>query len=157
MLLQTRVEFSAPGAPEVLSRRLAATASDVTTATVPPEPVEFAPRSIPIEYLQQLEEAQAGARRMYSAPDPAVSFRELPADPDARFGFAVLDAKEGWMRVELSRGAGEGWVRTDTLAGAADLKGTFPELLYLIHESSGWGRWGSRTTWRSRGRSDRRK
>jgi hypothetical protein len=94
---------------------------------------------------------------MYSAPDPAVSFRELPADPDARFGFAVLDAKEGWMRVELSRGAGEGWVRTDTLAGAADLKGTFPELLYLIHESSGWGRWGSRTTWRSRGRSDRRK
>jgi hypothetical protein len=131
MLLQTRVEFSAPGAPEVLRWRLGATASDVTTATVPPEPVDFAPRSIPIGYLQQLQEAQAGARRIYSAPDPAASFWELPADPDARFGFVVLDAKEGWMRVEVSNRAGEGWVRTDTLAGAADLKGTFPELHFI--------------------------
>jgi hypothetical protein len=68
---------------------------------------------------------------MYEAPDPASSFWELPADPEARFGYVVLEARDGWMHVQLSRGAGEGWVRTDTLAAATDLKGTFPELHFI--------------------------
>jgi hypothetical protein len=68
---------------------------------------------------------------MYAAPDPMASFWELPADPEARFGFVVLDSKDGWMRVQLSRGAGDGWIRTDALAAGADLQGTFPELHFI--------------------------
>ena len=131
MLLQTRVEFSVPGAPEVLSWTLGPGDEAATTATVPADPVDFAPRAIPFAYLQQLAAAQAGARRIYEAPDPASSFWELPADPEARFGYVVLEARDGWMRVQLSRGAGEGWIRTDTLAAATDLKGTFPELHFI--------------------------
>lgn len=131
MLLQTRVEFAVPGAPEVLSWNLGPGDEPATTATVPADPVDFAPRAIPIAYLQQLASAQSGARRMYDAPDPASSYWELPADPEARFGYVVLDARDGWMRVQLSRGAGEGWIRTDTLAAATDLKGTFPELHFI--------------------------
>ncbi len=130
MLLQTRVEFSAPGAPEVLSWSLGP-GDAAATATVPPDPVDFAPRAIPIAYLQQLAAAQAGARRMYEAPDPSSSFWELPADPEARFGYVVLEARDGWMRVQLSRGAGEGWMRTDALAASTDLQGTFPELYFI--------------------------
>jgi hypothetical protein len=131
MLLQTRVEFSTPGAPEVMTWSLGPTAGEATTGTVPPEPVDFAPRAIPLAFLQQLAAAQTGARRMYKTPDPAASYWELPADAEARFGYVVLDAKPGWMRVELARGAGEGWIRTDTLTGSQDLQGTFPELHFI--------------------------
>jgi hypothetical protein len=131
MLLQTRVEFSVPGAPEVLSWSLGPGDDAVTTATVPADPVDFAPRAIPMAYLQRLAAAQAGARRMYSAPDATASFWELPADPEARFGFVVLDARDGWMRVQLLGGAGEGWIRTDALAASTDLQGTFPELYFI--------------------------
>lgn len=131
MLLQTRVEFAVPGAPEVLSWNLGPGDEPATTATVPADPVDFAPRAIPIAYLQQLAAAQAGARRIYEAPDPASSFWELPADPEARFGFVVLDARDGWMRVQLSPGTGGGWMRTDALAASTDLQSTFPELHFI--------------------------
>jgi hypothetical protein len=131
LLLQTRVEFSVPGAPEVLSWNLGSGGDAATTATVPADPVDFAPRAIPIAYLKQLASAQADAQRMHEAPDPTSPFWELPSDPEARFGFVVLDERPGWMQVRLTAGAGEGWIRTDSLAAASDLQGSFPELHFI--------------------------
>jgi hypothetical protein len=129
--LQDSAAFVTAGRPDILTWSIPASEPIQTTASLPADPVMFAPRIIPLNLLERLEPAQRRARRLHATPDEASSFVEIPDDPEARFGYQVLEAKEGWMHVRLFPAPAEGWIPAHALAAAENLKGTFPELFFI--------------------------
>ena len=91
----------------------------------------FAPRTIPLEYLERMRSAQQRARRVHREPDAGSPARELPTDPDAQFVFHVLDARDDWMKIRVQPYDIEGWIPAHALATADQLKGEFPELYFV--------------------------
>ena len=129
--LQSTVSFLVSGTPDTLAWNVAGDAAGKTSATIPPDPVLFAPRTIPLSFLQMLESSQKQARRMHSAPSADSSYFDLPGDPEARFGFEVVETRDDWMHLRMFQGGGDGWVPAHALATAGDLKNTFPELYFI--------------------------
>jgi hypothetical protein len=105
--------------------------STKATATVPPDPVLFAPREIPFGILAGLQAAQQEARRLHREPNTASPYEDLPGGPDAKFAFEVLGAENDWMHVRLFRSGQQGWLSAHALTAGDDLKGTFPELYFV--------------------------
>jgi hypothetical protein len=128
--LQTTVEFWAPGRADTIRWTTGGSAGPVM-ATLPSEPIMFAPRVIPFSLLQQMESAQQRARRLHAAPDENSSYTEIPSGPDARIGFEVVGTRDDWMQIRLWPAGGEGWVPAHALATAGELKGVFPELYFI--------------------------
>jgi hypothetical protein len=129
--LQSTVAFSMHGSADTLQWSLGGEASHGASATVPADPVLFAARQIPLSFLQAIEPAYREARRFHRAPDAASSFFDLPNDPDARFGYEVLETRNDWMHIRLIPQGDDGWVPAHALASADNLKGTFPELYFV--------------------------
>jgi hypothetical protein len=101
------------------------------TATIPQDPVMFTARAIPLSLLAPLELAQHKSRELHKEPSDASSSWPLPDDPDARYGFEVLEAKDDWMHVRVIPSGKDGWIAAHALASADELKGTFPELYFV--------------------------
>jgi hypothetical protein len=129
--LQSTVAFSMVGSTDRYEWTLDRASATKTQATVPTDPVIFSPRVIPLNFLQMLEPAQREARRLHASPDSASSAMELPNDPDARFGFEVMETRNDWMRVRLFPSREEGWIPAHALTDGSNLKGTFPELYFV--------------------------
>jgi hypothetical protein len=101
------------------------------STTIPLNVGGFAPRTIPIDFLERLESSQQQARKVHSEPDVDAPFKELPAGPSERFTFLVLDARNDWMRIRVLSSGIEGWVPAHALATGQELKGEFPELHFV--------------------------
>jgi hypothetical protein len=101
------------------------------STTLPLEVGGFAPRTIPIDFLERLESSQQQARKVHSEPDINAAFKELPAGPSERYTFLVLDARTDWMRIRVLPSGIEGWVPAHALATGQQLKGEFPELHFV--------------------------
>lgn len=129
--LQSTVSFGVPQMPDTLAWNVTGDATGKTSATIPDDPVMFAPRTIPFSFLQTLESAQKEARRLHKTPSADSTFFDLPADPAARFGFEVLETRDDWMHLRLFPSGQDGWVPAHALATAGDLKGAFPELYFV--------------------------
>jgi hypothetical protein len=101
------------------------------SATLPGEPVLFAPRAIPLDLLEVLQDAQREARRLHQTPTSESSYKDLPSGPEARYGFEVLGAENDWMHVRVFPLEEEGWVPAHALTTGDELKGAFPELYFV--------------------------
>lgn len=99
--------------------------------TVPASIQSFAPRTIALHYLENMQRAQRDARRLHAAPDMNSPARELPDDPAEKFIFFVLGAKDDWMQVRVQPYGIEGWLPAHALATGGELKGSFPELYFI--------------------------
>jgi len=128
--LQSTVSFNAQ-ASDTMTWRIQGDDTAKVNATVPSDPIFFAPRTIPLSFLSMLQSAQAEARRLHRAPDSSSPSWELPQSPDARFGFEVTETKDDWMHIRLIPGGDNGWVPAHALANADELKGAFPELYFV--------------------------
>jgi hypothetical protein len=140
--LQSTVAFSMVGSTDRYEWTLDRDSGAKTQATVPADPVIFSPRVIPLNFLQMLEPAQREARRLHASPDSASPAMELPNDPDARFGFEVMETRNDWMHVRLFPSRDTGWIPAHALTDGSNLKGTFPELYFvdaLIGYHQLWG------------------
>lgn len=91
----------------------------------------FAPRTIPLSYLDRMQEAQQEARRVYASPNAASAAREFPDYRGAQLIFYVLDANDDWMKIRVMPYDIEGWVPAHALATADHLKSEFPELHFV--------------------------
>jgi hypothetical protein len=129
--LQSNTAFGVRGAADALSWKLGGGDSNAVAAAMPADPIAFPPRMIPLYFLDALEPAQRASRRMHNAPDVSSSFWELPDDPDARFGYEVIETRGDWMHVRLIPAGGDGWIPAHALATGDDLKGVFPELYFV--------------------------
>jgi hypothetical protein len=101
------------------------------TTTIPLDVGDFAPRTIPIEFLTRLESSQQQARKVHSQPDDTAPFKELPAGPSERYTFLVLDARGDWMHIRVLPFGVDGWIPAHALATGQELKGEFPELHFV--------------------------
>lgn len=128
--LQSTAAFSRHGSADTIEWSLGGDAGSAS-ATIPADPVLFSPRQIPLDFLQMLEPAQRAARRFHREPDASSSHFDLPNDPEARFGYQVLEVRNDWMHIRLLPAGGEGWIPAHSLASADNLKGTFPELYFV--------------------------
>jgi hypothetical protein len=129
--LQSTVAFSMHGAADKFEWNLGNDPSGDTSATVPADPVMFSARNIPLNFLDMLAPAQREARRFHSAPSASSSFFDLPSDPEARFGYEVLETRDDWMHIRLLPSGEKGWIAAHALANADNLKGAFPELYFV--------------------------
>jgi hypothetical protein len=129
--LQSTTAFGVRGVADTLSWKLGGADSNSARAAMPADPVAFPARAIPLYFLDTLESAQRASRRIHSAPNASSSFWELPADPDARFGYEVIETRADWMHVRLIPEGGDGWIPAHALATGEDLKGAFPELYFI--------------------------
>jgi hypothetical protein len=129
--LQSTVAFAMHGSADTLQWNLGGGPGNDASATVSGDPVLFAARQIPLDFLQSIEPAYREARRFHKAPDAASSFFDLPDDPEARFGYEVLETRNDWMHIRLVPHGGDGWVPAHALASGDNLKGTFPELYFV--------------------------
>lgn len=129
--LQSTVAFTMHGSPDIVHWSLGGEAGSNASATIPGDPVLFAARQIPLSLLQALEPAYREARRFHKSPDAASAFFDLPNDPEARFGYEVLETRNDWMHIRLIPGGDDGWVPAHALADADNLKGNFPELYFV--------------------------
>lgn len=129
--LQSTVTFTMKGNPDTLRWTLDAGSDNDASATVPADPVLFAPRQIPLSFLEMIEPAYRQARRLHSAPAESSSFFDLPDDPEARFGYEVMEVRNDWMHIRLLPRGDDGWVPAHALASADNLKGAFPELYFV--------------------------
>lgn len=130
--LRSIVASTVKGSVDSIDWDLDGDAGQKVRATMSSDPILFAPRKIPLQFLQTLEPARRAARRLYKEPSTSTSYFDLPDDPEARFGYEVLETRNDWMHIRLfPREAGEGWVQTHTLASGDELKGTFPELYFV--------------------------
>jgi hypothetical protein len=129
--LKSSVSVASDAGNEQLRWSLAPPATATATTTTPAEITGFAPRTIPLNYLQRLESSQALARRVHSQPDELSSYVDLPTDQSATFTFLVLEARDDWMRIRLASPRVEGWVPAHALATGQGLKGEFPELYFV--------------------------
>src|SRR5215831_1047800 len=62
--LQSTVAFTTKGLPDTLSWKISGSDAKLS-ATIPSDPIVFAPRIIPLEFLAMLDSAQAQARRLH--------------------------------------------------------------------------------------------
>jgi hypothetical protein len=129
--LKSAVSVAAQAGQDVLRWSLAPGQQAVATTTTPSEVRGFAPRTIPLQFLEQLQSSQRQAGRVHEQPDADTPFTELPAGPSDRFTFLVLEARNDWMRIRVLPDGVEGWVPAHALATGQDLKGTFPELHFV--------------------------
>lgn len=129
--LQSTVAFSMHGNADTIEWSLGDGEPGDTSATVPADPVMFSPRKIPLSFVQMLGPAQRAARRFHSEPVATSSYFDLPSDPQARFGYEVLEVRDDWMHIRLLPAGGQGWIPAHALASADNLKGTFPELYFV--------------------------
>jgi hypothetical protein len=129
--LKSSVSVATDPDQAALSWSLAPQQQATAITTVPMDVGGFAPRTIPIDFLERLEPSQQQARKVHSAPDSNAAFRELPAGPSDRYTFLVLDARNDWMRIRVLPSGIEGWVPAHALATGQELKGEFPELHFV--------------------------
>lgn len=140
--LQSTLAFAMHGSADTLQWSLGGASADDASATVPSDPVLFSARQIPLDFLQAIEPAYREARRFHTAPDVTSTFFDLPNDPEARFGYEVLETRNDWMHIRLIPGGDNGWVPAHALSSGDNLKGTFPELYFvdgLIGYHQLWG------------------
>lgn len=128
--LQTTVAFTKRGSVDKLEWDLGGGAG-AASASVPATPIMFAPRQIPKDLLPMLEPAQREARRLHREPNTSSPFFDLPGDPEARFSYEVLEARDDWMHIRLFPSRDQGWVPAHALMSGENLKGTFPELYFV--------------------------
>lgn len=128
--LQTTVSVQSVGQTDTLSWHVNGSAS-VASATLPKEPILFAPRTIPLTFLQFLQPAQLEAQRLYKLPDRGSTYSMLPSRQDDSFLLEVLGVKNDWMHVRMFPNAQDGWILAHALASGNELKGTFPELYFV--------------------------
>jgi hypothetical protein len=128
--LQSTVAFTKQGSVDTLEWDLGGGAG-AASASVPTTPIMFAPRQIPKNLLPMLEPAQRAARRLHREPNTSSPYFDLPGDPEARFSYEVLEARDDWMHIRLLPSKDQGWVPAHALLSGDDLKGTFPELYFV--------------------------
>jgi hypothetical protein len=102
-----------------------------STATLPDDPIIFAPRKIPLDLLSGLQTAEQEASRVHRTADAASPYDILPSGPQAHFGFEVLGTEGDWMHVHIFPSGEQGWLSAHALASGDRLKGTFPELYFV--------------------------
>lgn len=102
-----------------------------TTTRTPLAVHGFAPRTIPLDFLDRLESSQQLARQVHTQPQADSRFEVLPGGPNDRYTFLVLDARSDWMKIRVLPEGIEGWVPAHALAGGQQLKGEFPELHFV--------------------------
>jgi hypothetical protein len=127
--LQSSVAFTRVQKADILRWNLGA-AGQASSAT-PVDPIQFAVRKIPLEFLTQLQNAEQEARRLHTAPSADSPFKSLPDDPNARFTFQVVETRDDWMHIRVQPFGMDGWVPAHSLATAGQLKGVFPELYFV--------------------------
>lgn len=103
-------------------------------ATTPAEPVQFAPRAIPLELFANLRESAVRANRLYREASESSEFRDLPRGPEARFSFSVIDSEGSWMKVKLLPNGDTGWLSASALASPEVVASVLPELRFV----DGW-------------------
>jgi hypothetical protein len=143
--LQSTVMFAMRGATDTLEWTVTSDTTGATRASIPTTPVSFTPRRIPLYFLTMLEPAQREARRLHREPNTTSQYFDLPADPEARFGYEVLESRDDWMHVRIfgaGGGGDSGWIPAHALASGEELKGAFPELYFVD------GLIGYHTLWR---------
>jgi hypothetical protein len=128
--LQSTVAFTKHGSTDTLEWDLGGGAG-AASASVPTTPIMFAPRQIPLNLLPMLEPAQRAARRLHREPNATSPYFDLPGDPEARFSYEVVEARDDWMHIRLFPSRDQGWVPAHALLSGDDLKGTFPELYFV--------------------------
>jgi hypothetical protein len=103
----------------------------MTTTQIPTEIDGFAPRTIPVSFLERLEPSQLQARRVHKEPSNESPFTELPDGMRDRYTFLVFEGRDDWMRVRVMPFGIEGWIPAHALASGQELKGEFPELYFV--------------------------
>ena len=129
--LKSSVSVAAEPGSRATQWPLASSGQATITTMTPSEVQAFAPRTIPLTFLERLEPSQQQARRVHSEPNEQSSHIDLPADPSDRFTFLVLEARNDWMRIRVLSIGMEGWVPAHALATGDQLKGEFPELYFV--------------------------
>lgn len=133
--LKSFVDVKAPAARSEIRWPLALDAAAdarVAVTTVVPLAIEsFAPRAIPVSFLERLQPSQIEARRVHAEPSGDSPFQELPDGTGGRYTFLVFQARDDWMRVRVLPFGIEGWMPAHALAGGDLLKGEFPELYFV--------------------------
>jgi hypothetical protein len=107
-----------------------ATQANVTTHT-PLDISGFAPRTIPVSFLDQLESSQAQSRRVHTEPNEQSPSKPMPSGSAAQYTFSVLEVRDEWMRVQVMPYDIRGWLPAHALANGDELKGEFPELYFV--------------------------
>jgi hypothetical protein len=128
--LQTTVSVKSSDQAEILSWPVNGS-SAAAFATLPKEPILFAPRTIPLTFLENLQPAQLEAQRLYESPDRNSTYSMLPTGPKASFLLEVLGVDNDWMQVRMFPSTQHGWILAHALASGSELKGTFPELHFI--------------------------
>jgi hypothetical protein len=148
--LKNFVTVAAAKGATTLAWPLAPGAQATITTEMPLEVPGFAPRTIPVSFLERLESSQALARRIHVAPDANSTFKDLPNEPADRYTYQIFDARNDWMRVRVMPYGIEGWLPAHTLASSDELKGEFPELYFVDalvgYFSLGWSAASDRRT-----------
>jgi hypothetical protein len=129
--LKNFVTIAAAQGTATLTWPLASDSQITNTTETPLEIPGFAPRTIPVSFLERLESSQVQARRVHVAPDENSAFEELPAEQADQYSFQVYESRGDWMRVRVMPREIEGWLPAHTLASGDQLKGEFPELYFV--------------------------
>ena len=129
--LKNFVTIAAARGTATLEWPLASDSQITNTTEIPLEVPGFAPRTIPISFLERLESSQGQARRVHEAPDENSAFKELPAGQAGQYSFQVYESRNDWMRVRVMPRGIEGWLPAHSLASGDQLKGEFPELYFV--------------------------
>jgi hypothetical protein len=128
--LQTTVSVKSSDHADTLSWRVNGSTTSAS-ATLSNDSTLFAPRTIPLTFLEFLQPAQLEAQRLYRLPDSGSAYSMLPSDPEASFLLEVLGVQNDWMHVRMLPFSQTGWILAHVLASGSELKGAFPELYFI--------------------------
>jgi hypothetical protein len=129
--LKNFVAVKAPKSKLAIQWKLADDAQATVTTQIPIEIDGFAPRTIPLSFLERLAPSQLQARRVHREPNEQSPFQELPDGTRDRYTFLVFEARDDWMRVRVMPFGVEGWIPAHALASGQAMKGEFPELYFV--------------------------
>lgn len=127
--LKSYVRVKAPADKSEIRWPLAADPQATIITHVPLAIEGFAPRTIPVSFLERLEPSQQMALRIHSEPNAQSSSSPLPKG--VRYSFLVFEARDDWMRVRVKPFDAEGWMPAHALVSGQALKGEFPELYFV--------------------------
>jgi len=129
--LKNFVSVKTPEAKSVIRWPTAADPKAALTTRIPTEIGSFAPRIIPVSFLERLAPSQQQARRVHEQPNEQSPFKELPDGTRGRYTFLVFEGRDDWMRVRIMPFGIEGWIPAHALASGQEMKGEFPELYFV--------------------------
>jgi len=101
------------------------------TGRLPDQAFAFAPKRLTVDELKEIGRAFQQSAMVRSHPNTSARGERMWLDPDLPFQYRVMDARNGWMKIESYGPGPSGWVQAQVNIAESPLSRKLPELCFV--------------------------